>query len=817
MLKRALSCLLLTFALFHEALVEATYDFSTGTCKTLSGSRLTNPCVGVVDYSYYLPSGTTEASLASTASIKLNATVISSAPSACQSNLVRYVCASIYLKCKTGVVLSDTTTYNYDIYSPLSVTYGVPYLRPCGTVCTQLLSTCTLTGKLLTLPTVAQCTSGTYDYSLGSGVSGTNPTKYQTDNNSSRCFSPATVTLSGAKETYDTTLSNAVCTGFVDKFYVPPANKINSAYTSLQLPKVVQGILNTAVSTSFNQLKSVMDDQCMIAMLKRLCYSAFIPAEDVTLRTALERGGTALALISAATSAGFPMTATVTIPAYPNYNYCLDYKSKCARLISAVSAANVNCNATVTGSDGTVYRTFPSTDQTISTASKTLGANTLYLKFVSNATADAYYNSSAYFSYHTSALSKYDFSTGTCKTLTASRLTNPCVGVVDYSYYVPSSTSDAALAREANIKLNSSVISSMPMDCQTRLVRYVCATIYLKCKSGVTLSDETTYNYDMYSPMGVTYGVPYLRPCGSVCTELPTYCTATGKLATLPTVAQCKAERYDYSKGSGVSPAFPARYQIDEDTSKCYAPNLITLSGAKETYDTTAANAVCTGFVDQFFVPPGNKINPSFAALQPPKVAQTAINTEIANRLKMLKPWVGEECMLALKKRICYSSFLTPEDVTLRTALEQGGMSTAVISAISASGAVPMTATVTIPSYPHYHYCVDYNKKCSLLIEQAAAQGTDLRADCNATTTGTDGTVYRIFPSEDQIISTATRTVGAVTLHMTFKSNATTNAYYNSDQDTYAVKCPRGFSVPADPDAKEVQIIGASDCAANCL
>jgi hypothetical protein len=130
----------------------------------------------------------------------------------------------------------------------------------------------------------------------------------------------------------------------------------------------------------------------------------------------------------------------------------------------------------------------------------------------------------------------------------------------------------------------------------------------------------------------------------------------------------------------------------------------------------------------------------------------------------------------------------------------------------------PMTAKVTIPSYPHYDYCTDFKDKCALLIEQAPA----LDVDCNSTTTGTDGTVYRVFPSYDQTISVASKSVTlpsgtAATLYFKFKSNATNNFYYNSSEYSYTTVCPRGFSIPADPDAKEVQMVGASSCAIDCL
>ncbi len=103
--------LFLSLALFHQALVTA-YDFSTGTCTTLTGSRLTNPCKGVVTYSYFLPSGSTEASLAAKASALLSSTIISSAPMDCQTSLVSYVCAKTFLKCISGVTLSADSTYN---------------------------------------------------------------------------------------------------------------------------------------------------------------------------------------------------------------------------------------------------------------------------------------------------------------------------------------------------------------------------------------------------------------------------------------------------------------------------------------------------------------------------------------------------------------------------------------------------------------------------------------------------------------------------------------------------------------------------------
>ncbi len=407
------------------------------------------------------------------------------------------------------------------------------------------------------------------------------------------------------------------------------------------------------------------------------------------------------------------------------------------------------------------------------------------------------------------------FKKGSCQKLTGSRLLNPCVGVVDYDFFLPYGVSSTSLITLVNSRLNTTILPNFRMECQTRIVRLVCSNVYLKCVDGVNLTDYSTYNYDISRETTATklYGLPFLRPCGSACTEISQYCTGLGRL--IPQL-NC-SEKYDYSQGFSKA-SWPKRYEISNNQSRCYAANLVTLSGPKEKYFVNYTNPVCSGLIDDFYIPPADRLNPKFSPLQLSGAVQTLLNQRVDEQLKKLPLWVDSECMLALRKQICYSVFLSPQDVTIFDAVSAGTPEptlTSVKGILNNLGA--LMSTVTLPSYPHQNICHQYLIKCSKLIEAIPSLDTD----CNSTIATKDSLTIRSFPTATQSIYYQTFRIraGTATLNgaFNFKTRPYSNVYYNKSEYSYQPMCPRGFSLPDEKDAVEVQMVGASGCAVDCL
>jgi hypothetical protein len=104
-------------------------------------------------------------------------------------------------------------------------------------------------------------------------------------------------------------------------------------------------------------------------------------------------------------------------------------------------------------------------------------------------------------------------------TSTADGLNLACLGVVDYSYYLPTNFSTSALNTIAKTQLADSKLAILPASCQVALKKLVCSNVYLKCPPNIVLTDTTTYagwNFGIYSDVGKAIPVPFQRPCKQV-------------------------------------------------------------------------------------------------------------------------------------------------------------------------------------------------------------------------------------------------------------------------------------------------------------
>lgn len=263
-------------------------------------------------------------------------------------------------------------------------------------------------------------------------------------------------------------------------------------------------------------------------------------------------------------------------------------------------------------------------------------------------------------------ISIYSASIGECTKLTASSpqeaLGITCLGVVDYSYFLPANLTSSLLDAIAKEKLSDDRLSILPVKCQTSLKKAVCSQVYLKCPNNFNQTNYATYNYGIFSDIQKAFPIPFERPCLNICDDVNRECL--GLLKLFGRHFDCK-ERFDYSYHKynslvNASYAGPFPYIYDQSPSSiiCNAmPAVALVAGGMEPY----LGKTCAGIVTSVYVPPGPKVSLLLAPMQSPYVVQTIIENEIKTALDALPPFLSQECHLSIRKFICGSGFLHPQ------------------------------------------------------------------------------------------------------------------------------------------------------------
>ena len=98
-----------------------------------------------------------------------------------------------------------------------------------------------------------------------------------------------------------------------------------------------------------------------------------------------------------------------------------------------------------------------------------------------------------------------DLQTG--ETAKDAQLLNPCVQVVNYTYYIPRTVTDEIIESQVKTALNNALLKSLTADCQAAFVEYICTEAYVKCYDDVEIADNTTWNYGIYP----TFPLPFVK------------------------------------------------------------------------------------------------------------------------------------------------------------------------------------------------------------------------------------------------------------------------------------------------------------------
>lgn len=111
-----------------------------------------------------------------------------------------------------------------------------------------------------------------------------------------------------------------------------------------------------------------------------------------------------------------------------------------------------------------------------------------------------------------------------------------------------------------------------------------------------------------------------------------------------------------------------------------------------------------------------------------------------------------------------------------------------------------------LPQYPHRDFCEEYNTACYEFMK--LTENPKLQRNCDAEVDGKQS-----FPTTTQVLTSISTLVnGAIPLNMTFTTEPNQDTY----QMDYTTLCPRGFSVPDDPNDEDNKWIEGTGCAANC-
>ena len=266
---------------------------------------------------------------------------------------------------------------------------------------------------------------------------------------------------------------------------------------------------------------------------------------------------------------------------------------------------------------------------------------------------------------------------GSCESLSSSSsdATIFCLGVVSYSYYLPSGSSagtdldtspsqcaaegcllhlinsptpnapntpPASLNAKAIGLAESTSLNLLPTWAQAAYKATVCASVYKRCLTGVTIGSYATYVNITTSTSHHDHKllVPYLPPCSSLCTNLTSFTAA--RLLTSPHL-NCTSN--ETVAGYSV-PLF------QNTTRGCHALTLppSAVAGSSEEYMGNTCHGVVSGLI---YLPPAQLVNSSYAPLPPPGVIQSLLDVQASAALQALPVWSLKPCRASAKAAIC--------------------------------------------------------------------------------------------------------------------------------------------------------------------
>ena len=579
----------------------------------------------------------------------------------------------------------------------------------------------------------------------------------------------------------------------------------------MQPPFVIQSLIESQLTNSFNKLPTTLSSKCHFSFKKYFCGSYLLQPQTQVISDIFTNYGILPTYAPLLTSYGVNLTGLANnefyLPSYPSYQVCMDYAKNCKVFIEISNEIQLQayCNLTVNG-----IRSYPSTSQVISSLPLALGPSTIQIDFTTNpnpmlSASDGNYipttdaiapkNMIAY------AVTSKTYNYATCQKFqfqsNQQYLTSTCANAVDYSFYLPANYSLEYFELQAKQNLNNSALSILPIKCQKAVKNLVCSSIYMKCEP-----NGPTGN--IYNEVDASFvQLPFQRPCKKVCDSIDTDCYG---ILNLMGLAQDCSATFDYTFGT-ITAVKPKQFDSTNNVTVCNAMDAIyDIASTSEPYIGTA----CTGILTEVYVPPGNQVSSTLVPMQSSYAIQSLIESQLSSSFKQLPVWLAPKCHLSFRKYFCGSYLLKPQIIKMSEIFVNAGIIPNYASLLVSMG-VNVTGLAnyefSLPSYPSYQVCLEYASHCNSFITNSGQAA--LVAYCNKTSNG-----IKSYPSTTQIINSISLTVGSATIPLTFTTDP--NTMTTANDNNYESSCPEGFVIPDDPNDSRVNYIDGSNCALPC-
>ncbi len=300
-----------------------------------------------------------------------------------------------------------------------------------------------------------------------------------------------------------------------------------------------------------------------------------------------------------------------------------------------------------------------------------------------------------------------------------------CAGVVDYAFFVPDGKTESDLHAAALAQASNGALALLPKSCQTDLKLLICANVYLKCPNGLDVNDPNTWlDVSNGDDTAVISKLPFQRPCLSLCESITkSGATCNDVLGLMGGLPDCQT----INPGTGQPQYSKDSSELETCNSLKDTKALAVVAGMKETY----AGGVCSGVVNEVYIPPPQKVISSLSPMLPPYTVQSILESGIASALKSLPVYVTAKCRETATMLFCGKAFMAPQ--WQPDAHDLLGLD------------------VYMPSYPARSVCLEYASACKEFIAVAASKGVDASQDCfhvDSTTGIAD------FPGNNQTVLT---------------------------------------------------------------
>ncbi len=221
-----------------------------------------------------------------------------------------------------------------------------------------------------------------------------------------------------------------------------------------------------------------------------------------------------------------------------------------------------------------------------------------------------------------------------CSTDIPKGVVNLCTGIVDYAFFVPDGKTEADIHASALAQASNSALALLPENCQSNLKLLICANVYLKYPDGLDVNDPNTWLYvTNEDDTGIVSKLPFQRPCLSLCESIAkSGATCNDMLGLMGSAPDCQTinpstGQYQYAKDDGV---------LETCNSLQDTKALAVVAGMKENY----IGDVCSGIVNEVYIPPPQKISSNLAPMLPPYTVQSILESSVASASKTLPVYV---------------------------------------------------------------------------------------------------------------------------------------------------------------------------------